>query len=328
MQAVMDVNSIPAHLRATEPAGNQMDAGAGMGGPRLSIKGKQFRYIDGDEEINNPFGQPIDVVVVATDPPRGLAKSFYEGSFVDGEDKSPVCYSADGLTPDSGSEKPQHETCQVCPHNKFGTSRKEDGSMGKGKACRDLKRVFVTQAHDVSNAVYELRVPATSLKNMQAFGKQVEKASVKLHGVICRLNFNAETSPTLTFTFGGFLGEDAFNILDGRIGSGEINDMLPSNNKSPAPAPAGVQNQLAGPQSIDPTSVPSHAQSQPVQPPSAPDVPAAAAPPQPPAVPACPMGAPMGFVMTGSVPGVTYKAFQDQGWSDKALIDNNHMQQQ
>lgn len=334
MPAQISPDQVPAHLRQEAPTENEMDAGAGLGGPRLSIKGKQFRFIEGDVERAHPFGQPLNVIIVKTDPTPGVAKNFYTGAYVEGEDQSPVCYSSDGITPDSGSEQVQCETCGLCPHNKFGTAKHQDGTMGKGKACRDFKRVYVVPDNNPHSEPYEMRVPATSFKNMQTFGNQCKKAGVRTYAVVCTLNFAAETSPVLTFTFASFVDQNTYDVIQQRLASGEIDAILPSHNKTPAAAPAGaVPGQQALPSGVPADGQPAGTQSQPAQqttgaamPPPPPGSQGNAAPP--PAQPApCPLGAPAGFKMTESAGGVTYQAYIQAGWTDKNLIDTGHMVQ-
>lgn len=350
--ATLDPNNLPEHLRgAVGQSGNALDAGAGIGGPRLSIKGKQFRFIENDQERVHPFGQPLHVVILIADPHEGVAKNFYEGSYVEGQDQSPVCYSSDGVTPDAGAEKPQCATCAACPHNKFGTAVQQDGQMGKGKACRDFKRVYVIPYDSPASEVYEMRIPPTSFKPMQTYGRELHRAGVPLHGAVTTLNFTSDTSPVLTFQFGGYIDGGAFAKIDGRIKSGELDSVLPSKNKTPAtvvggPAEApnnglGITYQqetghvdnvggavhAQGPANQGATAVGASQQApaQPsVQPPQAPQPAAPTAP-----VPApCPLGAPAGFKMTGKQPGVTYQAFKaDPNWTDQLLIEHGYMAQ-
>ena len=342
--AVIDPNSVPAYLRNQGGnTGNSLDAGAGVGGPRLSIKGKQFRFIEGDNERQFPFGQPLNVVILMADPAKGVAKNYYGGQpYVEGADQIPVCYSSDGVTPDSGAEQPQCETCATCPHNKFGTAVAQDGTMGKGKACRDFKRLYVVPSDQPYSEVYELRVPPTSFKNMQNYGHQLDRASLQLHNVVTTLNFTGDASPVLTFTFAQYLPEEVVHALNERISGGELDALRPSLLKSPADVPgAAPQGQLppAGhapalgqpqPQPAEQGPAPTGAggaqpqPTQPVQPGAVPPPPAGVQPPAPPTAPPCPLGAPAGFRMTAQANGLRYEQFA--GWKDDQLIEHGYME--
>jgi hypothetical protein len=332
----IDPNAIPEYLRnqTGAPVGNEMDAGAGVGGPRLSIKGKQFRFIEGDEERAHPFGMPLNVVILATDPKEGVAKNFYQGAYTEGDDQSPVCYSSDGITPDSGSEIPQCATCAGCPHNKFGTARNQDGTMGKGKACRDFKRLYVVPYDQPFSEVYEVREPPTSFRNMQTYGNQLAKHGLKPYFVVTTLNFAPETSPVLTFAFASYLDQNTVTQLSQRVESGELDTARPSLLKSPASfngqtalppggeAPAGLpQGGMTPPPSDQPPQTAGG-----MTPPPPPG--AGATPPPPPSQPApCPLGAPTGFKMTDKAAGARYEQFISSNWTDQQLIANGYMVQ-
>lgn len=351
----IDPNMVPDYIRNRQrPAShNALDAGAGGGGPRLSIKGKQFRFIENDQERVHPFGQPLYVTILATDPETGLAKNYYGGqSYQEGVDQIPICYSADGVTPDAGCEQPQSSHCATCPHNQFGTARNQDGTIGKGKACRDFKRVYVLPYDSPTGEPYELRVPPTSFKNMQSYGGQLAKAGAEPFEVVTVLNFTADTSPVLTFNCWGFHDAQTADLIRQKLEAGVMDTIRPSLLKSPAqvtgqaalPATGG-QAQLPGP-SAPPQQQPSQqppAQQPPQQAPQQPPVqqpqaqggptpppgpvapPQQQQPPQPPQAAPCPLGAPQGYQMTEKAGGQRYEAFTGAGWSDDLLVQHGYM---
>lgn len=330
----IDPNSLPEHLRNRQrgEVENDLDAGAGISCPKLSIKGKQFRFIEGDQERPHPFGQPLHVIILTTDPKKGPAKSFYGKSYVEGEDQAPICYSSDGHTPDSGSSDVQAPSCAQCPHNRFGTARQQDGTMGRGKACRDFKRVYVVPYDQPFSGVYELKVPPTSFQPMQAYGNELTRLGVRIYEAVTTLNFTAETSPVLSFSNAGFLPQEVAAKLAERISSGEFESLMPSLNKTPAEYNGAVTGTPAvghdAPPALghDPQTGAPVSQTPPAG--ATPPPPPGATPPPPPAQqPApCPLGAPAGFRMTAKGGGATYQAFISGQWSDKALIDNGYME--
>lgn len=78
----------------------------------------------------------------------------------------PDCFSMDGLTPDPSSEDVQSTRCKAgngepgCPMNEF-------GSAGRGKACKNMKRVHVL----INNSSYPHRIiiPPTSLAAFDSY---------------------------------------------------------------------------------------------------------------------------------------------------------------
>lgn len=110
----------------------------------------------------------LDVIVLHAGP----RKAWFEESFAKNPSAFPACFSNDGIHGQSGDDgKPcQSPTglCADCPKNKFGTQRRDDGSVGKGKDCRDTVFCFFLLGAD--NALPALiRVPSTSLKNMDDY---------------------------------------------------------------------------------------------------------------------------------------------------------------
>ena len=115
---------------------------------------------------NAVAGNKLDVVVV---------DSIYENTYYTGEydpdaPLSPVCFAFahdDGdLVPHADSTEPQHSSCKGCPQNEFGTAEK-----GKGKACKNSRRIAVLPGTDLSAEALEtaevafMKLPVTSVKN-------------------------------------------------------------------------------------------------------------------------------------------------------------------
>lgn len=89
-------------------------------------------------------------------------KVFYKETYDASKKLPPDCFSHGGKTPDHSVEHPVAATCGVCPNNKF-----ETAATGKGKACRDLRRLFLLLSVDAgSESVMpmQLNVTPTSIK--------------------------------------------------------------------------------------------------------------------------------------------------------------------
>jgi hypothetical protein len=104
-------------------------------------------------------------------------RTWYPQKYGMGDNTSPACYalSVDGkdTVPHPEATQPQATTCETCQWNKWGSS-----DNGKGKACREGRRVSLMSADDISNpdkilsaVTGYLRVPVTSAKN---FGNYVQ----------------------------------------------------------------------------------------------------------------------------------------------------------
>ena len=103
---------------------------------------------------------------------------LYEGEYDPKQYEPPTCYALGhdevSLKPHDRVEKPKHTSCKGCPFNEFGSSQKGDG---KGKACKNTRRLLLLPADDLSEATIAkaatayMAVPTTSLKMWAAFVK-------------------------------------------------------------------------------------------------------------------------------------------------------------
>jgi len=163
---------LPAHLQ--KYASHAQTAAGMVTGfnslPKISLRGKQFRYMKDDKEFVYPMGQPFNCIILAIDPPEGVAKSFYTDAYSSDSAELPDCFSADGKTPDNLAAKKQARSCNECPKNAFGSGTDAQGNPSKGKACGDFKNLFVVESDKLDDQISVLRVPATSLKNLSSFG--------------------------------------------------------------------------------------------------------------------------------------------------------------
>jgi len=112
----------------------------------------------------------MDVVVL-----ESIHERTYYPEKYGGDATTPVCYSfsqsGENMLPHPEAAKPQSKTCADCPQNKWGTS-----DNGKGKACREGRRLALMSAADLTDpdkvmgavAGY-LRLPVTSVRNFAGY---------------------------------------------------------------------------------------------------------------------------------------------------------------
>lgn len=129
----------------------------------LSTKGGTLTY-RGDPVANNKLA-----CVILTGP---IERLYYSSRYDPTKIVPPDCFaigaSATEMAPAAGAPKPQHSKCEGCPMNEWGSSP----TGGKGKACRETRRLLLVPADAISTAeavksaeVAALRPPVTSLKN-------------------------------------------------------------------------------------------------------------------------------------------------------------------
>lgn len=93
--------------------------------------------------------------------------AYWAESYSKKPNQPPTCHSVNGITPQDSPDK-QSSSCKNCRHNQYGTARNEDGSLGEGKACKNMEVLFVIPYVQDLNIMdlgtpYKLRLPPTSL---------------------------------------------------------------------------------------------------------------------------------------------------------------------
>lgn len=208
---------LPAYLQNnTAEANADLLAHASASYPVMSIKGKIFTLVRGDEKqvVPNPKdpespAHSITVAVAKVSP--HTSKSFYLTAFKEGEENvKPACFSNDGVKPDVSSEHPQCATCAACKWNVFGTARGENGKPGKGKACSDFVRMAILDLTALHDPIL-LRVPPASIKAVGEFGRMLAKRKVPYQAVATQVSFvMEEATPRLQFKPVGYLDEASY----------------------------------------------------------------------------------------------------------------------
>lgn len=161
-----DLATIDAQL-AMESIKEQVSAGGG--GPRLTINNNgSWQTPDGAELGPSIRGVVIDFVTRHT---------WYPHPFQKGNPLPPGCFAVGktlaNMAPDSSSPEMQHETCNGCPMNEWGSGQ------GNGKACtqrRELAFILEEQANDIENAeIFVISVSPSSNKYFDGFARQCER---------------------------------------------------------------------------------------------------------------------------------------------------------
>jgi len=291
--------AVPEHLKQyqDESAGSLVTGFVGL--PSLSIRGKQFHYEKDGVEVTVPAGTAAQVVILAADPAQGVAKAWYTDAYSSGDAAPPDCASSNGITPDAFYTSPVCKSCTACPKNAFGSGTNAAGNATAGKACSDYKNLFVVLADSLNGSIYSLRVPATSLKELSRFGKELGAHKMPMHVVRTQLTFADTEHPQLIFTPIGTLSEvDAANV-DKRSKSTELLMSLPSQNQTKPPAEPTVATIEPPPETT-------------------------ALPPPPGAMPSPPPAADE-KIMTEKAGGATYESFIENGWTDEQMIEANYL---
>lgn len=233
--------AIPEHLRkflSNSQASSDADAmaSASVSIPRVSLRGRKFRLIEGGEEIRKPADE-LFCVILAVEPGSGLmAKTYYEKGYQSGDSAPPDCSSSNGITPDPWVSSPVSNKCNGCPKNVFGSATSRSG--GKAKACKDSKRLWIAEPDKLEGTVYAMGVPVTSLKAMAEYGAMLKANGIPSAAVITKLSMKDTEFPELIFEFVGVLEEEAMTtaLLRNEKKDWDLNQSGPMLEHNPGPA--------------------------------------------------------------------------------------------
>ena len=188
-------------------AANELAAGITTGFGIVGYKGKvwSIRHRGDETQLMRPDGDgpmnSIEVVILKSS--AHISKIFYEGTFVEGSNAAPDCFSTNGVVPDISVVNKRSNACASCPMNAWGSRITPAGKQGK--ACSDSKRMAIVPAADIANEVFGgpmlLRVPAASLQELATFGNKLAGLGYPSYSIAARIAFDpAEAYPKMVFS--------------------------------------------------------------------------------------------------------------------------------
>jgi len=210
------------------------------GFPSISIKGKVFAIVKGDERtplMREVDGDMIPLPALQLGVMRANTKSriFYAKSYQEGDSDGakPTCFSHDGQRPDAAADQPQAQNCQLCPHAQWGSKVSQDGQGGKGTACTVNTRLAVYDPKErlddskPEHTVYLLRVPAGSRANFSEAVKLADNAGKDYNEVVFKIGFDPEApSPKLTFKPMGVISDELYETVNKRFDQQLVKDIV------------------------------------------------------------------------------------------------------
>lgn len=134
---------------------------------KLPAGGGLAYEVQGDDDDDVEYLKEITGVIIFTHRANG----FWPGSYGSGDDgnKIPLCSSMNGKT-GMRTDTGEIVTCESCPYNQFGSAADEKGNQSRGKACKNMRRLYIMR--DGNPNIYLLTVPPTSIKEVN---KQLTK---------------------------------------------------------------------------------------------------------------------------------------------------------
>ena len=236
--------------------------------PVISYRGAKWRlrYQGNEQLMVDERGIPVpEIAVCLLRVPDHLSKRYYAGGYPgEGQDrKPPDCWSNDGIRPDPSLTPPNQPdgrplpaTCARCYFDGIGSSvvKSPDGKViKKTKACGDYKRVAVKLYYpqmldeEMANSPILLTVPAASLQNLKAYGKDLTRRKAHALARVTYIKLNDEVSyGKQEFRPGPALGDEEFVNVRAMRNSEEVAGMLReevTENAEPVVEPGEVQDE-------------------------------------------------------------------------------------
>jgi hypothetical protein len=144
---------------------------SGLTATFLSTKGGVLTY-RGDAISGNKLA----CVILAAPIERLYYSDRYDPTKVVGPKCFAIAAVATGMGPSIAAEEKQHDNCEGCPQNQWGSSP----TGGKGKACRETRRLLLIPADSITTPesvaaaeIAALRPPVTSIKNYSTYVQTV-----------------------------------------------------------------------------------------------------------------------------------------------------------
>lgn len=201
---------VPAFLKAEVDTITKSLMGGGSQ-KNLSIKGSRFRMMVGGEQVGVRPDAFLNVVIVNASEKVG--RTFFNKKYVEGENLTPVCWTADGIRPNPKSEIPQNALCAGCPQDVSGS-----GDQGT-KACKFSRKLAIVFADDINGDVYSMTLPAKSIFGkaegtdmpLMAYANFLGARGCPITGVVTQMYFDLNAAvPKLFFKAARPLTEDEY----------------------------------------------------------------------------------------------------------------------
>lgn len=244
-------SGLPAYLKNLQEDETTNALAGGEGGQRrISIKGGVFREMLGNKEVRTSDDRAINVIIIKAAP--SVHRTFFAGTYVEGQNASPTCWSSNNQTPDAAvpADQKQAAKCMDCPQNIKGSA-----SQGDGRACRFNQRIAVLlEGETAKREVYQVICPATSVFGdgekgklpLQAYGRHLKAHNTPVSGVITEMRFDtASPTPKLIFKPVRPITEDEYHDVEATRNSPDAEEAIkltvvikPKTDEVSTPAPA------------------------------------------------------------------------------------------
>ena len=207
---------LPSYVRRGSDEMTLALAGGSVGMRRISIKGNAFRELVGGKEYRVAEGRSLNVIIVNSAPK--VSRTYYEGTYAEGDAVRPTCWSSDSTKPDPEVKNKKSMACHNCPMNIKGSGQ------GDSRACKFSQRLAVVIDGELEKEeVYQITIPATSIFGsgdgmkmpLQEYAKFLVKEGAYASCVVTEMKFDINSPvPKLFFRPIRVLEEHEFEIVE------------------------------------------------------------------------------------------------------------------
>ena len=205
----MSIQTIELQAQLAAELNNVDKSVAPPSGNRISLKGKSFSFPDSKTSPG-----PINAVILNW----VNINAYYERAYDPKKVEAPSCFALSknitDLKPSDNCADPQHESCEGCPFNAWGSAP----GGGRGKACKNQVRIaMVTPDTKADIPPYTIDLAPTSTSGFTNFVNKVKGQFGMLPlQVQVTVGFDQATDyPKLTFTNPEPLPEDIIEKMFG-----------------------------------------------------------------------------------------------------------------
>lgn len=200
--AVASMSAADIKKKLAEDLAKQQEKTQASSGKSLSItQKKKFKAPDGSETDS----RTVVIIDFLT------ANLFYDRIYDPNNPVPPACFAI-SITPEGGipsakAPAPQGDDCASCPQNQW-----ESGPRGKGKACKNSRRVAVVFPEDLDKgdeAIMVMSVAPTSLRAFDGYVNKLAREGVLPCMVTTELSFSEDSDfPQLVLAVGDPLDDN------------------------------------------------------------------------------------------------------------------------
>ena len=172
-------------------------------GGRISTAGKIFTIPGGATSSG-----PLSLVILDW----RIAHAYYTGIYDPAKPKAPDCWAMSSTlncAPDPAKVRtPKHSDCQSCPFNEW-------GSRGKGKACKETRRLAVAPLDaKPGDTPFLLEVSPTGIKSFEGLITTLQSKGVTPMEAVTEVAFRSDaTYPTLVFSPAALLTDEQLAVM-------------------------------------------------------------------------------------------------------------------